>query len=113
MKITRMLIAAATAAVLGITVFAAAPAQAATTRGFSESSDDGASWGTVTFNNSGYSWSVDAYILRDSNASVRLEVCGWQSHYGRWSTLVCESAYNGGRVGSIRPIRIRNRCWRL
>jgi len=104
-KVTRMLIAAATAVVaLGVTVFIAAPAEAAVTRSFSESSDDGAGWGSVTFNNDGYSWSVDAYILRDSNASIKLEVCGWYSDWGAWYILKCKYAYNGGRVGSIRHV---------
>jgi hypothetical protein len=107
MKNTRMLTAAvATTVALGVSAFAAVPAHAAAvTRSFSESAYDGASWGTVTFNNSRYSWSVDAYIYRDSNATVTLEVCGWQTlNNGSPAQLKCKSATNGGAVGSTRHV---------
>jgi hypothetical protein len=100
-KISRVLTAAvATVAALGTSALVAAPAHAASS--FSESSGAGASWGTVSFGS--YSWSVNAYILRDSNASVTLRVCGRYSEYGAWYTLTCKSASNGGAVGSTRHV---------
>ncbi|MEO3863230.1 hypothetical protein [Acrocarpospora sp. B8E8] len=104
MKTTRMLAAAATTVALGLSVLTASPAEAAVTRSFSESASEGsASWGTVTFNS--YSWNVDAYIYRDSSASIKLEVCGWQSlSNGSWGLLGCKSATNGGSIGSTRHV---------
>jgi hypothetical protein len=103
MKTTRMLAAAATTAALGLSVLTASPAEAAVTRSFSESASEGASWGTVTFNT--YSWNVDAYIYRDSGASIKLEVCGWQTlNNGSWGLLNCKSATNSGSIGSTRHV---------
>ncbi|MBP2707778.1 hypothetical protein JOL79_28760 [Microbispora sp. RL4-1S] len=103
MKTTRKLAAAATTAVLGLSVLPASPAHAAATRSFSVSAYDGAAWGTVTFNS--YSWTVDAYIYRDSSASISLEVCGWQTlNNGSSAQLVCKTASNGGSVGSTRHV---------
>ncbi|GAA1009882.1 hypothetical protein Aple_022780 [Acrocarpospora pleiomorpha] len=103
MKTTRMLTAAATTVALGLSVLTASPAEAAVTRSFSVSAYDGAAWGTVTFNN--YSWTVDAYIYRDSSASITLKICGWQTlDNGNNATLVCKSASNGGSIGSTRHV---------
>ncbi|KAB8181894.1 hypothetical protein [Microbispora catharanthi] len=104
MKTTRKLAAAATTAALGLSVLTASPAEAGVTRSFSESASDGsASWGTITFSN--YSWSVDAYIYRDSNATITLEVCGHQTlNNGSWGLLTCKSASNGGSIGSTRHV---------
>jgi hypothetical protein len=109
-KIRWITAALTTAAALGVSAVQATPALAASS--FSESAPDGsASWGTVTFTNKTVNgvttryWNVDAYIYRESNAAVKLEVCGHQAtEDGSWSRISCKSATNGGSLGSTRHI---------
>ncbi|MFF5294056.1 hypothetical protein [Paractinoplanes globisporus] len=108
MKSTRLLTAAvATAVALGVSAFAVTPAQAAVTKSFSNSSADGASWGTVTFTN--YSYTADVYIYRDSSASISFQICADQFlNNGAPAQLpnTCRSASNGGSIGSTRHVTL-------
>jgi hypothetical protein len=98
--------AAAVVATLGTTAFVAGPAQAAS-RSFSNSSYDGASWGTVNF--STYSYTADVYIYRDSSATVSVKICAYYFDNGgapRLLSETCSSASNGGAIGSTRHVTL-------
>jgi hypothetical protein len=107
MKSTRLLTAAvATAVALGVSAYVATPAMASV-RSFSNSTVDGATWGTVTFSN--YSYTADVYIYRDSSAAISFYICAFQFlNNGAPAELpnTCREASNGGSIGSTRHVTL-------
>ena len=97
MKSIRLLTAAvATAVALGVSAFAVTPAFASVTKSFSNSTVDGSTWGTVTFNNY-------------SSASISFEMCAFLFlNNGAPAMLpnTCRSASNGGSIGSTRHVTL-------
>jgi hypothetical protein len=90
---------------LGLTGLAAAPAQAAYTRSFNViSSDHGSASGTIRFTGR-FSYTVDAYIYRDSNASVTLKICywHWSDEQTSWHWDGCNQA-SAGYPGTTRHV---------